>query len=258
MVTEPPSFSTAATADLDAPQAENVSLVLISPEPSSRTPSLALLKTPAFTSASASIVAAASSLPTSMAAWTLSRLTSLSLRAKGEFLKPRFGSRRWSGIWPPSNPLMRTPERAVCPLPPRPPVLPEPEPMPRPMRWRLLRAPGRSESSCSFIVASSPFGVMPGLVPAMTKRPLLLVHQPHEVLHLRDHAARLRRIRHLGYAADMVEAQAHQRLTLTVVAADRAANLFELDQFATLAHVGIPRMRRLNRQPLRHRRHRGG
>src|SRR5207302_363827 len=50
---------------------------------------------------------------------------------------------------------MRTPERAVWPLPPRPPVLPVPEPMPRPMRERFLRAPGRSESSCSFIAWSS-------------------------------------------------------------------------------------------------------
>ena len=62
-------------------------------------------------------------------------------------LKPRLGRRRWSGIWPPSKPLMRTPERAVWPLPPRPPVLPLPEPMPRPMRFRVLRAPERPESS---------------------------------------------------------------------------------------------------------------
>ena len=61
--------------------------------------------------------------------------------------KPRFGRRRCSGIWPPSKPLMRTPERAVWPLPPRPPVLPLPEPMPRPMRLRALREPALSASS---------------------------------------------------------------------------------------------------------------
>src|SRR5215468_9317984 len=65
MVTEPPCFSTAATADLDAPQTENASLVLISPEPSNRTPSLARLSTPAFTSASASTRAPVSSFPAS-------------------------------------------------------------------------------------------------------------------------------------------------------------------------------------------------
>jgi hypothetical protein len=47
-VTEPPAFSTAATADLDAPHTVNATLVLISPEPSSRTPSRARLSTPAF------------------------------------------------------------------------------------------------------------------------------------------------------------------------------------------------------------------
>src|SRR3954451_20781385 len=46
---------------------------------------------------------------------------------------------------------MRTPERAVWPLPPRPPVLPLPEPMPRPMRMRSLRDPGRSAIWLSFI-----------------------------------------------------------------------------------------------------------
>src|SRR5262249_41711647 len=67
-VTDPPAFSTAATADLDAPQTEKATLTLISPDPSSRTPSLALLSTPAFTKASASTVAAPSSLPASIAA----------------------------------------------------------------------------------------------------------------------------------------------------------------------------------------------
>src|SRR3954463_13926745 len=68
-------------------------------------------------------------------------------------LKPRFGRRRCSGIWPPSKPLMRTPERAVWPLPPRPAVLPLPEPMPRPTRMRFLREPALSAISLSFIVA---------------------------------------------------------------------------------------------------------
>src|SRR5262245_32592926 len=258
MVTEPPSFSTAATADLDAPQTEKASLVLISPEPSSRTPSLALLSTPAFTSASASIVAAASSLPASTAAWTLSRLTSLSLRANGEFLKPRFGSRRWSGIWPPSNPLMRTPDRAVWPLPPRPPVLPVPEPMPRPIRLRFLRAPGRSASSCSFILqpsffpSSSPASSPPrsgktwmgGTSPDHDDGLLLCSHHAQQVPDLGDHAAGLRGIRQFGDAPDPVEAEPDQRLALRMMAPDRAAGLFDLDHFLALAHVGLLRQPR--------------
>jgi hypothetical protein len=67
-VTEPPAFSTACVADLEAPQTEKATLVLISPEPSNRTPSLARLSTPAFTKAAASTVAPASSLPASIAA----------------------------------------------------------------------------------------------------------------------------------------------------------------------------------------------
>src|SRR5215208_3611128 len=66
-------------------------------------------------------------------------------------LKPRLGSRMWSGIWPPSKPFTETPERLVWPFWPRPAVLPLPEPMPRPTRIRLLRAPLLSLSSLSFM-----------------------------------------------------------------------------------------------------------
>ena len=40
---------------------------------------------------------------------------------------------------------MATPERDFCPLIPRPPVFPFPEPIPRPTRVRALRAPLLSE-----------------------------------------------------------------------------------------------------------------
>src|SRR4051794_22258160 len=66
-------------------------------------------------------------------------------------LKPRFGSRMWSGIWPPSKPQTETPERLFWPFWPRPAVLPRPEPMPRPTRTRLLRAPLLSRRSFSFM-----------------------------------------------------------------------------------------------------------
>src|SRR3546814_17834277 len=67
-------------------------------------------------------------------------------------LKPRFGMRMWSGIWPPSKPLIETPERLFWPFWPRPAVLPLPEPMPRPTRIRPLRAPLLSRRSLSLIV----------------------------------------------------------------------------------------------------------
>src|SRR5580704_179413 len=66
--TVPPAFSTAATADFDAPKTANVTFALISPAPSSRTPSLARRSTPALTKAAASILPAASSVPASIAA----------------------------------------------------------------------------------------------------------------------------------------------------------------------------------------------
>ena len=57
-------------------------------------------------------------------------------------LKPNFGRRRCSGIWPPSKPSKcMLPERAFWPFPPRPAVLPRPEPWPRPTRLRTLVAP---------------------------------------------------------------------------------------------------------------------
>src|SRR5581483_7647202 len=67
-------------------------------------------------------------------------------------LKPRLGRRRCSGICPPSKPtLWKPPERAFCPLWPRPAVLPQPEATPRPTRWRGLLAPAAGFSSLSFI-----------------------------------------------------------------------------------------------------------
>src|SRR5229473_106607 len=138
-------------------------------------------------------------------------------------LKPRFGNRRCSGIWPPSKPLMRTPERAVWPLPPRPAVLPLPEPMPRPTRMRFLREPALSAISLSFIALSPCFA-------------LFLVDDADEMLNLCDHAANGRRVLQLGDPADLVELEADQRRTLRVVAADRAAGLLDLDHLCGLGH----------------------
>src|SRR5579862_7750166 len=253
--TEPPACSTAATADLEAPNTESVTLALISPSPSSRTPSLARRRMPALTIAAASILAAASSRPESIAACSLPRFTSLSLRANLTFLKPRLGSRRCSGIWPPSKPLMRTPERAVWPLPPRPPVLPVPEPMPRPMRARFLRAPGRSESSCSFIAGSSFLSVIapPSLRPPQVQgtcrmtRILILADHAHEVLDLGDHAAGRRRVGHLGGASDPVELEPDQGLALGVVAANGTADLLDGDLLVGFAHSGLPALSRTTR-----------
>src|SRR3569623_1434427 len=117
---------------------------------------------------------------------------------------------------------MRTPDRAVWPLPPRPEVLPLPEPMPRPTRMRFLREPALSAISLSFI--------------ALLLVSCLLVDDADEMLDLADHAANLRRVLKLGNPADLVELEADQRRALRVVAADRAAGLLDLDRLCGLGH----------------------
>src|SRR4029453_5765596 len=97
-------------------------------------------------------------------------------------LKPRFGSRMWSGIWPPSKPFTATPERLFWPFWPRPAVLPLPEPMPRPTRMRALRAPALSRSSLSFMVFALAFALV-----AQGRSPdWKLAFDAHQVLHLAD------------------------------------------------------------------------
>src|SRR5215475_15498427 len=57
---------------------------------------------------------------------------------RNTLVNPRFGMRRCRGIWPPSKPRsMREPLRERCPLWPRVDVLPIPDPMPRPTRFRF-------------------------------------------------------------------------------------------------------------------------
>src|ERR1700680_558029 len=125
-------------------------------------------------------------------------------------LKPRLGRRRWSGICPPSKPLMATPVRAFCPLTPRPAVLPLPEPMPRPTRMRALRDPGRSPISLSFIAPSS-----------------RLADDANEMAALVDHSAYGRIVRQRLPSPDLVEPEADQGRTLLARTADRASGLLD-------------------------------
>src|SRR5688572_13311490 len=66
-----------------------------------------------------------------------------------------------SGIWPPSKPIrIELPERAVCPLPPRPLVLPWPLDSPWPRRLRRCLAPGRGFKSCKRIRLNGECGAL--------------------------------------------------------------------------------------------------
>src|SRR3954471_17454419 len=122
-------------------------------------------------------------------------------------LKPRFGSRMWSGIWPPSKPAIETPERALAPLWPRPAVLPRPEPMPRPTRRRALRAP-----SADLIVFSS------------------MSEHLHQVGDLVDHPAHGRGVLQFGHRVDLAQAETAHGGAMRFLGADGAAHQLHLDR----------------------------
>src|SRR5918993_2035011 len=146
------------------------------------------------------------------------RLTSLRSRAFGG-VKPRFGRRRWSGIWPPSKPLIDTPVRAFWPFTPRPAVLPLPEPMPRPMRIRSLVAPSLSLIWLSFIAPSGS-----------------RAFDAHEVLDLLDHAAHRGGVAQGRGAVQLVQPEPDEGLALLGVATDRRADLAHGDRVGLSHH----------------------
>src|SRR5687768_18129923 len=121
----------------------------------------------------------------------------------------------WSGIWPPSKPLMDTPERLFWPFWPRPPVLPLPEPMPRPTRMRSLRAPGLSRMSLSFMSLHSL---------SLFSRGNSVDHLDH-VRQFGDRAAHLGSVLEFDHAMHFAEAEADQHLLLFFGTADRRADL---------------------------------
>src|SRR5947209_8527184 len=145
-------------------------------------------------------------------------------------LNPRFGSRMWSGIWPPSKPAMLTPDRALAPFCPRPAVLPSPEPMPRPTRTRPCRAPLLSLSSLSFMSLHS-LSLLSRYSPLAHggRGRLRLAFHLQQMLHLADLAEHFGRALHFDGAAQLVEAETDQRRPLRLVAADRRAGLGDLD-----------------------------
>src|SRR5262245_24003268 len=133
-------------------------------------------------------------------------------------LKPRLGRRRCNGIWPPSKPsLWKPPERAFWPLWPRPAVLPQPEPTPRPTRWRSFFEPGAGLSELSRI-------------------------DSHQVVDLVDHAAHRRRVRDLDRLIDLFQAQAAHRRAMRLLDARDAAQQRHLDLLhAVISSTRLPR-----------------
>src|SRR6185312_4754327 len=165
------------------------------------------------------------SLPASKRSAIASRLTT-SYSTRNGLWNPRFGTRRCSGIWPPSNPrLCLKPERDFAPLCPRPAVLPLPEPWPRPIRFFACLAPFGGRRLLRFIALLPDF---------------------HQVTDLQDHASCRRRVRQLHRVADAPQAHALDDPRLVPVEADRA--LAERDRQPLAAVL-------LRRRLLRGRRH---
>src|SRR5262245_27951479 len=128
--------------------------------------------------------------------------------------KPRFGTRRCSGIWPPSNPrLCLNPDRDFAPLWPRPAVLPLPDPCPRPIRFFACLAPRGGFKS---------------------ERLINSILDRHQVSNFVNHAARCGRVLQLDGVSNPAQAQAAHHGALVAVEADWALEQRHLDRAALL------------------------
>src|SRR6185503_503985 len=152
--TLPPAASTAFFAASLAASTLIVNATLSSPPASSligpgRRTRRALL------SHAASIVVPAGA-PARRPIWTTWNSTRVGL------MNPRFGRRRWIGIWPPSNHTgILPPERAFLPLWPLPAVPPKPVAAPLPRRFVSFVAPAAGRRFPSLMVFSSPIVTSP-------------------------------------------------------------------------------------------------
>src|SRR5262249_53735888 len=115
--TEPPAFSTAAIADLEARQTENSILLLSSPSPRSLTPPFSRRISPALTMAAASTGALRLNQPGVDPRLTLPDIDPLNLPGNGGLAKPPFGQATMQGLRPPLKPFKANPGARVLPFP---------------------------------------------------------------------------------------------------------------------------------------------
>ena len=120
------------------------------------------------------------------------------------FLKPRFGRRRWIGIWPPSNHAgILPPERAFLPLWPLPAVPPRPLAAPLPRRFVSCVAPAAGR-----------------IVPIRMVTSYVDLLHLHQVADLEDHAPDLGRVVVLDGLLHAADAErAHRRALILRVSA---------------------------------------
>src|SRR5262245_55233070 len=157
------------------------------------------------------------SVPASNRSAIASRFTTSNSTRNGLW-KPRFGTRRCSGIWPPSNPrLCLKPERDFAPLWPRPAVLPWPDPWPRPIRFFACFAPLGGRRLLKFMTLFSDLD---------------------EVSNLQDHAAGRGRVRQLHRVADAPQTEPLDDELLLLVEADAALAERDFQCFRHIVTVG--------------------
>src|SRR6056297_142220 len=148
-VTVPPAAVTAVSAAAEIAWTCRSTLVVISPRASTFTNDF-LRTSPLAASVSGVTVASPVS---SINALRASRLTAWYSTRNGLLNPFSFGTRCFSGVWPPSKPRA-TVLRARWPLLPRPAVLPPLPPVPRPTRFAFFLAPGAGVRSWTCMVNS--------------------------------------------------------------------------------------------------------
>src|SRR3954449_10130363 len=131
--------------------------------------------------------------------------------------------RMWMGICPPSK-LCRvlSPGRPAAPCWPRPAVLPNPEPSPRPTRLRSLREPGAGLSVCRPILCCSS-----------------AITDLHEVTDAMDHPPRLLVVLDLDDVVDPAQAERAQRVELRLVGAVARLHLLDLHSAPASSEAGF-------------------
>src|SRR5579863_8160671 len=227
----PPALVIFSWADFENLCALTVIAMVSSPSPRIFTGCFVLI-TPALRRTSGVMVVSPSST-------SRSKLTMLNSLRK-MLVKPRFGMRRCSGIWPPSKPrIMRDPVRERCPLCPRVDVLPIPEPMPRPTRLRFSVAFFGARMFDKFITSfvetllatSCPRPRKSCRRPRRSKLRLykMLLHKLHQMRHLGYHATNGLRVRTLNHLVQPGESQSLDHQLLFHRGTNGGAHPFQLD-----------------------------
>src|ERR1051325_4365118 len=227
---EPPAASICLRAEAENFAACTVSFLESLPSPRTLMPSFCPLTRPALRRAASSTVAPLSKRSRSETFTTACSFLKM-------LVKPRLGRRRCSGICPPSNPRMREkPERDFCPFSPRAAVLPWPYPGPRPTRFFAWRAPFfgfRLLSSMSFLSCALRVARCESRNPQLGTRNGSF-DDFHQMRDLGNHAADVRRVRTLGHAVHLAQAEGLERLAHLARAADAAAHLAHAEDLLLL------------------------